>query len=589
MPRVAIILFSVCALVSAASATEDSRGLRREGKKAGADENAGALPEGESESSSNPGRSLSKRRGFRDRAAGAATSASTPTSSAPAVSCCWQFVEATKRYQYYVRPANTQCAASYKLAQCPKNAAAPSTPASAPGAATAPAAAAPAAATAAAASSSAASAAATKPAVVAAADAPSVSGASAAAAASSGASVPTSEKHAGGGVHAGHQRISASPPPSPSPAAASAASKTPSGGGGLTDLVLLLIFGGLGYIFRGRLMDKAREFFPAAGATSTITPAKDGKSKVYRKVAGGERDDDASSQTSNTCGLSGGEEEVDPIAEEWAARLAAQREGRAYIPKEAPSTAVVCTGCGGGAVPSFAGAGGAAGAAGGAAAFQTPRAGHAAEEEAFAGFEAEADDEYDERAGGWNTQPTPQTAAPPGMGGMGARGMGGPSGVGQPDWGSLGGGANMNIGDVSALDGFGQPKPPPKDDIDWGILGDPSGGDSGDPFAMGGGGKDVEAGGGGGAADDEEDDEFTVFAGFDRDNKPTNKKSAAQARGDNSSGSGLSWDAERKVWEQQNKSSCTRHPTRPCRGRARAATRRPLLRVLRALCPVRCD
>ena len=57
------------------------------------------------------------------------------TSSVPAVSCCWEFVETTKRYRYYVRPADTQCAASYKLAQCPKNVAAPASPASAPGAA----------------------------------------------------------------------------------------------------------------------------------------------------------------------------------------------------------------------------------------------------------------------------------------------------------------------------------------------------------------------------------------------------------------------------------------------------------------------
>ena len=37
--------------------------------------------------------------------------------------------------------------------------------------------------------------------------------------------------------------------------------------------------------------------------------------------------------------------------------------------------------------------------------------------------------------------------------------------------------------------------------------------------------------GGGGQADDEEDDEFTVFAGFDKDNKPTNKKNAGQQGG----------------------------------------------------------
>ena len=64
--------------------------------------------------------------------------------------------------------------------------------------------------------------------------------------------------------------------------------------------------------------------------------------------------------------------------------------------------------------------------------------------------------------------------------------------------------------------------------------------------------RDEEAGGGG-AADDDEDDEFTVFAGFDRDNKPTSKKSAAQSH--KSRGEGLSWDAERKVWNSQSKST----------------------------------
>ena len=117
------------------------------------------------------------------------------------------------------------------------------------------------------------------------------------------------------------------------------------------------------------------------------------------------------------------------------------------------------------------------------------------------------------------------------MGGMGM-GMGG-SGMGQqPDWGSLGQPGGMGAPpdvDYGELENLGKPKPKPQDDLDWGILGGEggaSGGLSGDPFEMGR--RDEELGGG--AADEEEDDEFTVFAGFDKDNKPTNKKSSVRRR-----------------------------------------------------------
>jgi len=85
------------------------------------------------------------------------------------------------------------------------------------------------------------------------------------------------------------------------------------------------------------------------------------------------------------------------------------------------------------------------------------------------------------------------------------------------------------------------------------MLADPAGQkDAGDPFMMGGRDEEMGGGGGGGHAEEEEDDEFTVFAGFDKENKPTSNKNAA-TKGGSTSGEGLSWDAERKVWENKNK------------------------------------
>ena len=54
---------------------------------------------------------------------------------------------------------------------------------------------------------------------------------------------------------------------------------------------------------------------------------------------------------------------------------------------------------------------------------------------------------------------------------------------------------------------------------------------------------------------DDEDDEFEVFSGFDKDNKPTNKPTTSGGRGGGNDGSGLSWDAERKVWEKHTKAN----------------------------------
>ena len=543
--RRGLLLAVLWALAGDALASDENgqRSLRRgEGKKAAdRDEDSGssgAHPQRALSAASPPTQRVRRRR---DRAR--LLSGGGASSSQPAASCCWLFVEATKKYKYYVRPANAACAASYKLAQCPAGAA-PAKPATSP----APAAAAPAAAVPAK----------TEPAptpapakAVAATDAASVSGATAAAPESSGASVPSGDRHAGGGVHTGHQRISASPPPPDvAPSTSSSGGGSVSGGinGMLINAGVIAVIACALFLLRGRMMGALREFFPS-GSTGEVTPAKDRK---YKKVRGASaQEDDNASQGSNSCGLSGGEEEVDPIAEEWAARLAAQREGRTYVPAEKPSNTLACskpTGCGAGPVPRFGGAAGPAG-------FQTPQPGGAgaAEEEGFGGFEEEAGPYGNDQYG----QQTPQTAEQPGYGGR------------QPDWSVLqqpgyggrgGAGPAMDIGDVSALEGLGQPKPPPRDDIDWGMLADPGGAKhDGDPFMMHG--RDEEAGGGGGA-EEEEDDEFTVFAGFDRDNKPTNKKGAAQTRGQ-ADGAGLSWDAERKVWEKHNSSACARRRPRP--------------------------
>ena len=60
--------------------------------------------------------------------------------------------------------------------------------------------------------------------------------------------------------------------------------------------------------------------------------------------------------------------------------------------------------------------------------------------------------------------------------------------------------------------------------------------------------------GGGTHGGGDDDDEFEVFSGFDKDNKPTNKPSKG-GRGGGGDGAGLSWDAERKVWEKHTKAN----------------------------------
>ena len=253
---------------------------------------------------------------------------------------------------------------------------------------------------------------------------------------------------------------------------------------------------------------------------------------------------------------------MDPIAEEWAARLAAQREGRPYVPKEQPTTKLAITGCGGRGAQFWSGRVVEQRAALACTRRHAGLGGGGPDEEAFGGFE---DDPGIDQDDGWG-QPTPQTA--PGQYGGGGGYGGGPGGMGgaggvRPGMGGMGspcmgGGPSsfappVDYGDVSALENIGQPpKPPVQDEINWGILGEGTQEDAGDPFAPstfgggggGGGQKDVERGGGN---DEEEDDEFTVFAGFDKDNRPTNKKNEARTNRGASSGEGLSWDAERKA------------------------------------------
>jgi hypothetical protein len=121
------------------------------------------------------------------------------------------------------------------------------------------------------------------------------------------------------------------------------------------------------YVFRAPLLAALGAYF------STDKEGKGGASggasgDKYKRVGSGS-DEDTLSQTS-TCGQTA--EEIDPVAEEWAERLAAQREGREYVPKTPMSA---CSGCGGGAVPKFgSAAGGASGVAPGAQAEEVRRA-----------------------------------------------------------------------------------------------------------------------------------------------------------------------------------------------------------------------
>ena len=264
-----------------------------------------------------------------------------------------------------------------------------------------------------------------------------------------------------------------------------------------------------------------------------------------------ENDEDAS-QTS--CGLP---DEVDPNADEWAARLVAQREGATSggaadapgVPAGAPACGV-CGVCGGGAKPSF-----------------VPEL-PAAREEGFAGF----DGFEGEQGGNANTAEgfgPPVCALPPPAPSQAAAAFTTPQPLQrQADWSTnFDVGALENVrpsrlsqplatpragsGDghaVRALTGVrhaqvsspraSSSRDEDEDDFNWaGILGAPAAATpasepTSPPISP------LE--------------EFTVFDGFGRDNKPVKSKAAGTAR---DAGRGMTWDEERKVWEEQSRSS----------------------------------
>ena len=237
----------------------------------------------------------------------------------------------------------------------------------------------------------------------------------------------------------------------------------------------------------------------------------------------GARDDDTASQTS--CGIP--EQEIDAATEEWAARIALQRQGGA------PADGAGCTTLATGGLPG--GCGGCGGAGGG---FTSP---------AGAGLPP--------------GMTTPQPSAPPaqedfggfggfdgdggGGGGGGAGGWGTPQGVGgTPMVGQQGldGGFGGGMGGGMGGGGFGGGSQAGASDIDWGMLAEPTaavgggrGEDKDDPFSV--------------QEPQEEDDDFIAFGGFGNDGKPTTKPDAKGAA------SGMSWDDERKMWNQASSSN----------------------------------
>ena len=327
---------------SESDAKNASRALRRiQGKHNGnvSDEQvASSGTEPSPRLSDEGGRTLSRahhRRLDRPRRAGPADATTTVTPAAPSPGCCWSFNADTKRYQFYPRPANQACVAPYKAAPC----------SGAPAAAPSPAAAAAA-----------------------------IVGALRSSPPPPPPVVESTHQHQG---HTKHQLPPPPPPPPPVVTATAAATSKPtsavpsaapaktapgtapatkpaSGGGGgggfLTNLMLLGLCVGA-YVFRAPLLAALGAYFSTdkegkGGASSGASGDK------YKRVGSGS-DEDTLSQTS-TCGQTA--EEIDPVAEEWAERLAAQREGREYVPKT-PMTA--CSGCGAGAVPKFGSAAGA--------------------------------------------------------------------------------------------------------------------------------------------------------------------------------------------------------------------------------------
>lgn len=313
----------------------------------------------------------------------------------------------------------------------------------------------------------------------------------------------------------------------------------------------------VGYLYRRQLCAVLADYFPEDGKPKVAKKAS------YNKVEG--RENDANSQSSNDCGVP---EDID--AEEWAAKLAARRDGRADPTGSSCSVVVVGgagpvgTGCGAGPVPAFGSA---------SPGFTTPQpnsARVASPEEGFAGFDGFDDDDnadgsFDERAGwaqgqqGQQGRPQPGHGAPlRGVQGGGAEGAAGGGAASQAQWGDIsvlaGAGAPPQpFVDYSQLEGLGAKQQ--EDEVDWGILTAPPAGaekkatkpqTSREPFEA------QETSGSALKGDDDEDDEFTVFDGFGQDNKPTNVKGAGGKGGGRE---GMTWDAERKVWERQNQRS----------------------------------
>ena len=408
---------------SESDAKNASRALRRiQGRHNGNVSDEQVAPSGTEPSprlSEEGGRTLSRahhRRLDRPRRAGPADAAATVTPAAPSPGCCWSFNADTKRYQFYPRPANQACVAPYKAAPCSGAPAAAPSPAAAAAAVAAspppPPPPPPPPAQVDAASpgccwsfnadtkryqfyprpANQACVAPYKAAPCSGAPAAAPSPAAAAAAAIVGALrssppppppvVESTHQHQG---HTKHQLPPPPPPPPPVLTAAAAptskpvsavpsaapakavpgttpATKPASGNSFLTNLMLLGLCVGA-YVFRAPLLAAL-----SAVLGAYFSADKEGKGGAsggasgdkYKRVGSGS-DEDTLSQTS-TCGQTA--EEIDPVAEEWAERLAAQREGRAYVPKT-PTAA--CSGCGAGAVPQFgSAAGGASGVAPGA-------------------------------------------------------------------------------------------------------------------------------------------------------------------------------------------------------------------------------
>ena len=391
-----------------------SRGKRKEGEERG----------GEGKGKGERGRKGREGGGGRERMAAAALAlllvlAAPVAEEVEGAGCCWSFNAQTKRYQFYIKPPTAaQCVLPYKPAACPSKPPPPSASAAASAAspppppptghavaagekgaavvARPPPAGSPpppppppppavAAATAALAS---------KPAfrlgskAAAKADAK-VATAVASQTASSGSADAASVGGGGGkpGPAAGGSKATAAGGKPPS------GDGTPASSGGSSFLGVLFQFGfvlalvGGAWFYRGPLCARLAEFFPSDGgegskARSLAGGAKPPKDK-YKRVDSSRSDrDETLSQTS--CGLT--EEEIDPAAEEWAARLAAQREGREYVPSTPACTTVtvgVGVAGGAGAVPSF-------GCTCGAAAVPAPAS---AAEDDFGGFDGFGDDE----------------------------------------------------------------------------------------------------------------------------------------------------------------------------------------------------